>query len=222
MRVLALDLSSSTGFAVFEGEMNKEPTLKEHGLVVAPKTVKEYGPYPWSIYRATWEQSTHIVEIFNQYRPDVVVIEETNLGRNRYSQKYLEMLHGFLLRQFDVIGNWLYKNPAPAQNRVVYLSTSTWRKQLGLSLSSEQRKSNRHLTQARSKARVNGEIDRKLLNIEKKKVGVKKKYNWKDVAIEAANARYGLSLRVQTQDDVADAILLGTAFFLGATPCDGK
>ncbi len=202
-KVLALDVSKRCpGWAWFE---DGKPT--KFGAFPNDKTIAEYGPYPWNYLEAAHETALGLLALVEELNPDVVVIEETNGSKSRYTQKTLEFCHALLLQLLQV---WAVRG-----GTVVYLNTSDWRKTLKVQLSPEDKKQNAKLSKAKRKAAATGEkLDRKAL-------GIRGKVNKKHVAVRWANAEYGLTLK-QKDNDVADALALGTAYLRGAPHCDGK
>ena len=196
-KVLALDISSSAGFAYFHGE------LREYGLTALPNIIHSYGQYPWSFHHAAKDMAARLYERVVHFNPDVVVIEETNLARARYSQKFLEFTHAYLLELLKVKGV-----------TVIYVSSSSWRSTLGLVMSKEDKRNNAKLSRAEKKAREAG------TKVDKKSLGIRGKVGKKHLAIRYVNDTYGLNLKVK-DNDIADAICLGTAYILDAPHCDG-
>lgn len=205
MRILALDLSTSTGWAVLESEQAKAPNLEMFGILTLPKHILEYGKYPFCYHLAAYDMAERVARIVEQIEPDQIVIEETNLGKNRYSQKALEFIHCLVLEKL---------HPMIAHKEVVYLSSSIWRQALGLQLTKDQKKTNAKLAKAKREAAATG------AKLDKTKLGIKGKVSKKHVAINYVNDRFGLKLKVK-DDDVADAVCLGLAALMGAEPCDG-
>jgi Holliday junction resolvasome RuvABC endonuclease subunit len=207
LRVLTLDASTHAGWALLEGELgNPKPQILAKGLIENDKPVQAFGAYPMNYLHAATGIANRLFGLVTEYKPDVVVIEETNLGKNRYTQKLLEFIHCSLLGQLAVryIG------------RVVYLSSSTWRQALNLRLNLEQRKNNAKLAKAKKLASETGVA----VHAAKKKLGVKGRVTEKHLAVQYVNEVYNLKLKVK-DNDVADAICLGLAFFAGARPADG-
>jgi hypothetical protein len=202
VRVLALDISTSAGWALFEDNQ-----LAQYGHIGLEKTVREYGEYPWNYVHATRDMAMRLAALVSLQSPDVVVIEETNLGRNRYSQKVLEFLHANFLALLA-----LQRSEQPGS--VIYVSSSAWRKAIKLEMSSEDKKSNQLLSRAKSKAKKSG------AKLDKAALGISGKVTKKHLAVRWANENYDLQLK-QKDNDVADAICLGAAFIEGVTPCDG-
>ncbi|WNM70300.1 hypothetical protein [Myxococcus phage Mx1] len=204
MRVLGLDLSTRPGWSFFEGDQ-----LVSFGNLSLDKTIYEYGMYPWNYVGATEDVGALLFDKVLELNPDVVVIEETNLGKSRYAQKTLEFIHLDVLRR---LRRWMQERP---DREVIYLSSSSWRQALGLQMSKEDKKNNAKLAKAKKKAEEWG------VKLDKKAIGVKGKINKKHVALRFVNETFGLNLKVK-QNDAADAICLAAAYIAGATPCDGK
>lgn len=202
MRVLALDLSTHGGYAIFDGVKGQKPSLVQSGTIHLGKTVHEYGPYPFCYKRAAEAMASLIFAGTCMEAADVVVIEEINLGRNRYTQKLLENIHTAVL------------NLTHAQQVVVYIDSSEWRHNLGLRMSKEQKRANARLSKAK---RVAAEVG---ASLDKKALGIRGKITPKHLSVAKANEAYGLKLKVKDNDQ-ADAICIGLAYFNGATPCDG-
>lgn len=207
MRVLVFDISTSTGWALLEGELGNIPRIIETGTIVNDEPVSTYGEFPYSYVHAATSIALRIVQKYQAFVKtgvDVVVIEEINKpGRfgNRYAQKILDFIHCLVLSQF------CWEKPIP---KVVYINTSDWRKSIGGNLT----KADRALNIKVRKLKKAGKKD------ELKALGVRGKINKKHVALRYVNATFGLDLKMK-DNDIADAICQGTAFFLGCPHCDG-
>lgn len=200
MKVLALDLSSKTGWALFD-----EGKLTERGLIQLDRPIVDYYPeYPWNYWRAAGWQAQNVNDLVKRIDPEVVVIEETNRGKNRYTQKFLEFLHCRVLEQ-----------PYVSSRKVVYISTGVWRKKLNMQLSKEDKKNNTTLAKAKRKAlAIGAKVDRTGL-------GIRGRIGKKHLAVRYVNATFGLELKMK-DNDIADAICLGAAYLAGADLCDGR
>lgn len=189
MVVLALDLSTKTGYAVLDGKQGQKPKLSAYGTVYLPKgVIKNYGDYPWSFVDAVDDLVDQLTTIWENRELDAIVIEETNLASfSRMSQKALEFIHHAVLLE-------LRKLDIP----VYYINTSEWRSILKLNLSTEEKKHNRMTKAQRAELGIKGKITKKHLSVRK------------------ANELYGLKLKIKS-NDIADAICLGVSWFLGAT-----
>lgn len=216
MRILCIDLSLHCGYAVIESSPSEEALVEGQARLVEYGTLhydgvpaKKLGNYPWSYIDVVEHHVGTIIALSERIEPAVIVIEETNKGKNRYSQKMLEFLHHELLTR--LMEHYEYPRLRPS---VVYLDTSHWRSVLGIWLTKDQKKNNAKL----SKAKRDG---KEALKAMKEKLGVRGKTNKKHAAIAHANATFGLKLKVK-DNDAADAICLGLAYLKGATPSNGE
>lgn len=147
--------------------------------------------------------AAQLYELVIRFQPDVVIIEETNLGKSRYAQKTLEFIHKSLLFQLRAF-----------PGKVIYFSSSSWRQALGLTMTKEDKKNNARLSKAKKYATEMG------VKLDKKALGVRGKINKKHLALRYVNDTFNLTLKVK-DNDAADAICLAAAYLKGATPCDG-
>ncbi len=205
MKVLALDISTKAGFAFLDGEMGAVPKILVSGKINLGRQVHSFGTYPGSYAAAAMAQVLNLIAKVKELQPDTVVVEETNLGKNRYSQKVLEFIHGYFV--------WTYFEAGLAAP-LIYVSSSKWRQAVELEMSKEDKKNNKTLN-ALKKAK-GGTVS----NAEKAAVGVAGKVNKKHLAVRKANELWGLKLILKDNDE-ADALLLGTGYLLGAEICDG-
>lgn len=211
MRVLALDISTSAGWALLDGEMGKIPKIIETGVVANDLPVSSFGDFPFSTVRAATSIATRLLQKVHETKPDVIVIEQTNKpGRfgNRYAQKVLEFIHCVVLQSLDLQSF----NPSSSRTyNVVYVNTSDWRRIVGANLT----KADKALNIKVRKLKKAG--DKEAL----KKLGVRGKMGKKHAAIRYVNQTYGTSYKMK-DNDITDAICQGIAYLLGAVPCDGK
>jgi hypothetical protein len=204
VKVLGLDISTKPGWALLENAQ-----LLAFGQLGLDRTVHEYGPYPWNYVVVSDDIAGFLYDKVVQLNPDIVVIEETNLGKNRYAQKTLEFIHRALLVK-------LQKWAQEGNRKVIYLSSSSWRQALGLVMSKEDKKNNAKIAKAKKLSQASGHSVHAL----KKTLGVRGKINKKHLALRYVNETFGLTLKVK-DNDAADAICLAAAFLKGATPADG-
>jgi hypothetical protein len=198
MKVLALDISTKTGWAVFV-----DGVLVEHGLVRLPKKIYEYGDYPWNYVQGAYSMGQLLFALTSK-EPDVIVVEETNKSRARYSQKALEYIHCLFLYQVK-----------STNIPIKYVSSSEWRKTLGLVMSKDDKKNNKKLKTAKQFAETTG------AKLDKAELGIKGAVTKKHIAIRFVNNTFGFSMKVK-DNDICDAICLGLAYLKGAKICDGK
>lgn len=203
MKILALDLSTKTGFALFEGE-----ELLDYGQMKLDRPIlaHAYGVYPWCYTEAADEVARTVLDLVVTHQPQLIVIEETNLGKNRYAQKTLEFIHCSVLRTLRLRSQEGLK--------LVYLSSSSWRKALELTLTKEDKKNNSKLSKAKAFAEASS------TKLDKKTLGIRGRINKKHIALRFVNQHFNLNLKVK-DNDTADAICLGLAYSRGAVPCDG-
>lgn len=208
-RVLALDISTSSGFAVLDKSQDGVITLHDYGAIQLEKPVVELLPeegYPWAYLTATWRMARQLVELTIAHQPTDVVIEHPNLGRNRLSQRILEWIH------FSYC--YMHRDVAPA-TPIYYIDSSAWRMALKLTLTKADKAQNSRLSRAKRQSKTLGK------KLDKKKLGIAGKITQKHVAIRYVNARWGLDLGA-TSDDAADAICQAEAFLVGAPLCTGR
>lgn len=207
MRVLALDASTHAGWALLEHQPGDLlPTLLDYGLIENEKGILEYGEYPWCYVKAASLIADSLFLKAQDLQHDVVVIEETNMGRARYTQKILEFIHCRLLSLIE---------PIPTK-RVVYVNSSDWRKTLGIKLATAQKRNNARIAQAKRLAR-SGKMS---LAAAKAKLGVKGRITKKHLAVDYVNSHFKTDFKLK-DNDIADAICLGTAFCLGTPLANG-
>jgi len=213
-RLLALDLSTKTGWAFFTSTSisdNKslQPfKLEEYGLITLNQKILDFpGDYPENVKRACWAQTNGVVELIERLRPDTIVIEDTVPGRQALSQRFLEWYHYSLLSSIDS------EFVPGAISRVVYIKTGVWRQTVGLKQSKQDAKNNKMANKIK-------ELSPTMQREMRKSTGVKGKTTKKHLAVRMVNERFGLSFKVK-DNDIADSILLGLAFIQGAPACDG-
>lgn len=239
MRFISLDISMSTGYAIFEGS-----SLVEYGKIVEKDVTLSADDchYPYNFLLMARAISSRIIDIIKKKDIDHIVIEETNKGRDRYAQKKLEFLHCCLAMD-------LFSYGYPVE-RIDYISTSTWRKTIDLKLKPEHRELNNEIRSLRRKKRdeVVAEITKRyepefqrLTEGLTKKKDIKKvskqidkeckreagkimskfrvringkavsEVNTKNLSVDHANKNYSLNLKIG-DNDIADAICLADAF----------
>ncbi len=127
VRVLSLDIASSTGWAVME-----DKKLLLYGLISFKIKKNEY---PLGILEASQENADLIFQqILLHTDVDIIAIERTNMGRARNSQAFLEYSHAFLLAKIKDAG---------LIPKVSYIDTGKWRKAVGMVLTKEDKAHNK-------------------------------------------------------------------------------
>lgn len=128
MKVLSLDLSTSSGWAVLCSNLS-EIELVDFGCYKALPSTRNY---PYNFLERADGIAENLYSVYLKYLPDFIIIEDTNLGQQRFTQKFLEFIHATVLRSFFEI-----------KKKVYYVSTSEWRSVLQLRLSKEEKSKNR-------------------------------------------------------------------------------
>jgi Holliday junction resolvasome RuvABC endonuclease subunit len=187
--LLSIDLSTNcTGWSLFQIDTC---SLIEYGSIKG-KSFKDTSQWRSTLKKLEYMASS-ILNLIEQYKPDLIVIEEIAGSKNRIGQKTLDMAHGILWKTID---KYL--------DIVSYYDVSGsdgWRTHLGLKLTEADKLANREAK------KLNPQLGR----------GVSKMpvYTPKDLAARYANWRFGLALDVQlnqTDNDIADSISMGSAF----------
>lgn len=201
MNVLALDVSTKTGWAYF-----KDGKLESYGTIFPDKGKEDFGTYPLNYVLYTEYLIDRVIEqiivpMGQDFAWTEVVIEETNSSKNCYSQKQLEFLHCYLIKRLHLL------NKTPK-----YIRTGEWRKATESKMSKEEKALNAKI------ARIKKKTGKKLAKIDGKVVGRKGR---KHVALRVVQQMFGIDLKIKSED-AADAILLAVGFIKGAPICNGE
>ena len=230
--VLALDLSTRTGWAIFKNGKLEDYGFFEH-KVNDGYTSKEF---PKNYLENAKAMAQDIGGIIRDYNPAHIVIEQVTLGKSIYYQKMLEWIHYAVINKANV--------------PVEYMAVPTWRAILGVSLSSEQRKLNNKIKKEREQIKLDFEkslaeekktpLSKRLKKAKNKKEEgqIKKKFNLdikkeaslkarkqpviidgekrsivsaKNCSVDYVNEKYGFKF-AKKDNDMADAICIGEAF----------
>lgn len=190
MKTLAIDLSTKSGWSSFVDGVYKESGALDKVYVEDFNVNDEPGKsplFPFNVINATQTVARMVVNLVGQHQPDIVLIEQTTMGKNRFTQKLLEWLHYAVLEQL--------RGRAP----IVYIDVSEWRKIVEMRLSTEQKKNNREVSSGRKR----GKITKKHLAVnmvnEKYGLGLKLKDNDQADAI-LMNLAYHLKRFTPTPD----------------------
>lgn len=170
MRVLALDLSTSTGWALFEdGELIAHGRLPQvHVVDFNVNAHPNKSPaYPGNMMDAARRLAALVAEQLDMLSPDRVVVENTVKGRNRHTQRILEWIH------YTVIQELLARHVP-----FTYLDPSEWRKTLDIRLTADDKANNKDVKAGKKRGKVGK----------------------KHLAIRYCNEKYGLALKVKDDD----------------------
>lgn len=195
-RILALDLSTKTGWASMVSTKDGI-VLETFGQV--PAIHMPEGPYPNSFVDWAYQVFGEIMKLVDQYAPDVLVIEETCSGsKSVYSQKILEFSH-FLLAKFI----------KDSKIKAVYLLTGAWRSEVGAKMTKEESKHNKTVKKYKEENETKVAYD-----TNGKRIG---KLTKKHINIRRANEIFGIFTKEpfrKKHEDLCDALLLGFAYHL--------
>jgi len=185
MKIIGLDLSSSTGISVFSVEEKtidlvtyEHIKIKIKNFNVNDKPHLAAG-YPDNLLFAAKEMAYKIIDVVGDYLTDDCIwyVENTTKGRNRHTTRFLEWLHFCL---YDTIRD------KPSQWE--YIDVSSWRKILGLRMSKEQLKNNRDVRAKKKRGKITP----------------------KHLSVAFANKTFGLNLKLK-DNDIADSLCIGLA-----------
>lgn len=206
MKLLALDISKrAPGWSVIDFVEGTELHLARWGVIPNEKHTLTYGPYPDCYRLAASDVATPLLALIEEHNPDVVVVEETNLGKNRYTQKLLEFIH----LSFQQLVRLHYPDM-----KLVYISSSQWRSTMGIGLTSAQKYQNGKLSRAKKSAEAKG------LKVDKKALGIAGRVTKKHAAVNFVNDKFHLGFKVK-DNDIAESICLGLAYINNSPVCDG-
>jgi Holliday junction resolvasome RuvABC endonuclease subunit len=208
MRVLALDLSTSPGYAALDFKdgvpelifsATDEPSCIFVGNTLSPEDFRFLGTA-----RGVQVQVHALLE---KFKPDFVAIEQTNQGRNRTTQKQLEFIHCLVLQLLE-----------SRSHRVLYVDSSMWRSTISLKLDVDQKRNNRIVKLQKFLRDVSIPLDtrirydKELRKLQDKgPTKFKGKVTWKHLAVAWVNEKFP-QLKFKLKDnDRADAICLAFA-----------
>jgi len=177
MRVLGLDLSTKMGWAVVSIEETGTPRIWGIGTEEVPAP-PDSGPEYEPVDRAALV-AKEVEKLINSFNPGSVFIEQTNAGSFRDAQRQLEFIHCTVLQVLDRMG---------FRGLVGYVDTSRWRSFHGLKMTKDQKAHNKSVKQGGPAV-----------------VARKGKITWKHLAVDWANEKFGLSLKMKDNDQ-ADAL----------------
>jgi hypothetical protein len=195
-KVLSLDVSTKTGWALFESS-HAGCELVAYGKIDQIHT--PHSEYPGSFVEWANLCFAKIVEIIQKFSPDILVIEETSAGSKAiYTQKILEWIH-YLIAKF-IVDSGL---------KAVYILTEQWRRETGCLMSKEESKRNKEVKKFKEKNNTSIAYDK-----DGKRIG---KITRKHVNIRRANEVFGAFFKEplrRKDEDTADSCLLGFAYHL--------
>lgn len=219
MRVLGIDLSTNTGWALFE---DGRPV--SHGFV--QKSIDwRCDSYPANFIKIVDNTIELLMAEISTIKPDKIVVEEINRsGRftSRFSQKILDMLHYALLKSLFSQGF----------NDVAYINTSDWRRTLRLSVQ-ETRKAAKPYVKKETElkkavkackdkvAKKTLEQDLKNLKLEMKLKCIHGKIDKKSISVAYVNLTFDKRF-TKGDNDITDAYCLVEAYLKGCPTVDNR
>lgn len=195
MRFLSLDVSTNTGWAIFDDAKLTHFgvfTCKVPGYKAAIKSYKDFPEtYPYNFMDTADEIAKKCKEIADEFQPDNIVIEHTEGSKQRISQRLLEWTHYTI---YQILRNDLIPS--------YYLLVADWRTQVKCYLKywPEHSKWNKEVAKAkkitppRKRPRINGNVVSRI--------------DLKKLSILIANEHFDIQTK---NDNIADAINLGRA-----------
>lgn len=146
IKILALDLSTSPGWAIIEN--NKLIDFGKAKFKIENFNINNYpnksNQYPYNIVDTVNEIADYIYNIYeSENLIDYIVIEGTVRGMNRHTQKVLEFIHLAVLLRFEEV-----------KNKIKYLDPSEWRKIINLRLTDEDKLHNKLVKRKEAKGKI--------------------------------------------------------------------
>ena len=198
-RYISLDISTNTGYAIFH-----DSNLIKYGCFT--KKVSEYkadvktyqdfpNSYPNNFIEVADAITVMCLKLIRLNDIQMVIIEHSEKGKQRLSQRLLEWMHLTLIRELN-------RNQIPYK----YILVNDWRKVVKCYVKywPDYQVWNKEVRKAKAKA-IPTKKGRKIAKIEGKRVS---HINQKKLSIIIANKEYDLDLK---NDNIADAINIGRA-----------
>lgn len=171
MRVLSLDASTKSGWALFiDGKLSESGALTPVKIedFNVNKDPQKSPKYPYNIIDGAEDVARILMGKVNETRPDKIVIENTNKGKNRHTQRILEYIHFAFTRPFR-------NHP----NLLKYMDTSEWRSGVGLWMSKDDLKNNKDVRAGKKRGKISK----------------------KHLAVRMVNELYGKKLKLKDNDE---------------------
>jgi Holliday junction resolvasome RuvABC endonuclease subunit len=195
-RVLSLDLSTKTGYALLISS-KKGMILEAYGQIKKIECPEEE-PYPGSYVTWAYKCYNEVERLIEDHQPDILVIEEVTKSKNPFSQKILDYLHFLVAKYIQETGI-----------RNIFFQTGDWRKEVGSYMNDTERKRNKEVREYKKKNKTNLAYD-----INGKRIGMIGK---KHVTIRLINDVFKDQLKTplkRKDEDSADGISLAYAYHL--------
>ena len=121
MKILGLDLSYSTGWSLID---SNNISLLDYGVVAIPEPFHSNVLFDYQQMDRAAAVGQFVYTLVHGKQPDLIVIEQTNKGKNRTSQRGLEWIHYSVLLELRRF----------YQDKIIYVDTSEWRNKLNIKL----------------------------------------------------------------------------------------
>jgi len=199
MRYIGLDISTNTGYAIFEKDelINYGVfTRKVENYKADVKTYKDFPEsYPQNFIVTCEEITQQCIRIIQEHNVDMVIIEHPEKGKQRLSQRLLEWTHLILVKE-------LIKNNIPFK----YILVSDWRSAVKCYIKywPDHQEWNKQVKGAKKKA-IPTKTGMLVPKIDGKRVSA---INQKKLSIIIANRDYSINIK---DNNIADAINMAHA-----------
>ena len=203
-RVLSLDLSSKTGYALLISS-DQGMSLEAYGQMEQIHCPEDE-PYPGSYVTWAYQCFEKVEELIEWLKPDVLVIEEITKSKNAMSQKFLDFLHFVVCKFIQETG---IKN--------VWFQTGQWRSEISSYMNDSEKKHNKKVKAYKDAYfKKHGKETTVAYDIDTgKRIG---KIGKKHVTIRLINEVFKDQLKkklIRKDEDTADGIALVFAYHKG-------
>ena len=144
MKILGLDMSTKTGYAILN-----DGSIDAVGLLTrSSKSINEKAQVfieDFSFLSDANDIATQVVDLIKLNAVDYIYIEQTNKGRNRTSQKQLEFIHCRTLELIKGLG---------LAKIVRYVDTSAWRRALKVKLTKDDSAHNKLVKKKKARGKI--------------------------------------------------------------------
>jgi len=203
MKIIAFDLSSHTGYSVFD----EQGKLLDYGLIeesipdyyAKVKSYKDFpASYPYNIFDTANKIAEKCVEVYLKYPGAQIVSEHTESSSFRVSQLFLGFVHFAFISAFRNNGQMIN-----------YLLNKDWRTVVKCygKYHPHVQEHNKLVSKAKKQLKKDNPEKRALAKIDGKVVS---RIDQKKLSIYLANKEFGLEV---DDDNIADAINLGFAYY---------
>lgn len=141
MKILGLDLSYNTGWSLIDSDNGN---LIDYGFIAVPESPMPGALFDYNQMDRANAVGAYVYTLAFNLDPDLIVIEQTNKGKNRTSQRGLEWIHYSVLSKLRHF----------FQYKIIYVDTSEWRNKLKIRLDKDQRKHNKEVKHKKARGKI--------------------------------------------------------------------